>query len=65
MIVLMVGAHYHRVGCEYFTPWIHPDSGLEILENEFDPDCCDVCKKTQKECIRPITLDDFKKLAHI
>jgi hypothetical protein len=53
------------VGCDQYTPWINPDTGTEILDNEFDPDNCDVCKKTKTECIRPINLDDFKKLAHI
>ncbi|CAD8072025.1 unnamed protein product [Paramecium sonneborni] len=59
------GAHYHRVGCQYRQPWWDQNKQIENLDEEYDPNGCEYCQKNQKPCSRPMSLADFKNLAHL
>ena len=65
MLINYSGTHYHRDGCEFRVLWVNPDTNQEILEEEYDPVDCEICKKTLKPCPRPLDLASFKKLAHM
>lgn len=60
-----LGTHYHRVGCEYRIAWTNPDTNEEVLDEEYDPVDCEICKKTKLPCARPLDLISFKRLAHM
>ena len=38
---------------------------IENLEEEYSPGDCEYCQRDQKPCPRPMTLQDFKTLAHL
>ncbi|CAD8150814.1 unnamed protein product [Paramecium pentaurelia] len=64
--IIAHGAHFHRVGCQYRVPWWKDQyKKIENLDEEYLPDECEYCKRNQKPCPRPMSLADFKNLAHL
>ncbi|CAK91422.1 unnamed protein product (macronuclear) [Paramecium tetraurelia] len=64
--ILGHGAHFHREGCLSRIPWYKDkDKKIENLDEEYLPDECEYCKQHQKACPRPISLSEFKSLAHL
>ncbi|CAD8153484.1 unnamed protein product [Paramecium octaurelia] len=64
--ILGHGAHFHREGCSSRKPWYQDqDKKIENLDEEYIPDQCEYCKQYQRACPRPISLSEFKSLAHL
>lgn len=53
------GNHYHRKDCKFFFPKEDPKTKKQIINDEFDPTKCSLCKESGKPCKRPISYKEF------
>ena len=52
------GNHYHRRDCKQFSVWTD-QKNVEKLDEEFDVNKCERCRKNNAPCKRPATMKDF------